>query len=320
MALPNFLCIGAQRSGSTSLHSVLSQHPEVYLPRIKEQDFFNAFYHLGTAYYEMTTFAGYRDQKAIGEVTPEYLYDADCPQRIHDTLGDDVKLIICIRDPAERAYSQYLMYYNWFWENETFQNAVSLESERLKDELTSHLGYLDRGFYYKQISRYLEFFSKEQLFFIEFKTDWVLNQKQTLLDLLKFLDVNQDLSNLNLEAGRNNSISPSARHFAEAGTLTLNDANGTSKKLQIPPDSLLVLNLQGGLYPAQAFPEVPALPATFIRQPSHGLVSSVTDNRNNAPAPKIDPDLRRELNNDIFAEDIAQLEKQLDRDLSHWLE
>ena len=109
---PNFLVIGAQRSGTTWLDTALRAHPQVYLPeRRKEIHYFDEHYSRGAEWYRefFSAAAARPGLKAIGEVTPRYLFDPLVPQRI---AGDfpSMRLIAILRNPADRAYSQFCMY------------------------------------------------------------------------------------------------------------------------------------------------------------------------------------------------------------------
>ena len=120
MTLPNFLILGAQKAGTTSLFDYLGQHPEVYPSPIKETHFFD---HGGVRQtyagpvripgpkiksleeYE-GLFDGVRDEKAVGEATPTYLYLPGVAERIRHHVPE-ARLIAILRDPVERAYSGY---------------------------------------------------------------------------------------------------------------------------------------------------------------------------------------------------------------------
>ncbi|MGQ9662575.1 MAG: sulfotransferase domain-containing protein [Kiritimatiellia bacterium] len=132
MTLPNFLIVGAPKAGTTSLFDYLGQHPEVYTPPVKEPCFFSsglpAFTH-DLAEYE-ALFAGQTTQTAIGEASTTYLYDPDAARRIHDLLPE-ARIIIMLRNPAERAYSEWA--YNALQlacEPLSFEAALEAEEER----------------------------------------------------------------------------------------------------------------------------------------------------------------------------------------------
>lgn len=193
-SLPNFLCVGAQKAGSTLLYYLLDQHPEIYLAKGKELHFFNRDenYNKGVEWYS-EHFAGSENYKRIGEATPDYNYYDEAPGRIYETLGKDIKLIFMLRNPVERAYSNYWMSFRRRREKLSFEKAIISEWSRIKKGAyeKQYFGYLNRGFYGKQIKRYLEYFPKENIkvfIFEEFSKD--INNK--MKDLLSFLDCTTD--------------------------------------------------------------------------------------------------------------------------------
>ena len=175
--LPNFFIIGAAKSGTTTLYDLLRQHPQVYLPRIKEPMFFNREEHFarGVEWYEEMFFKGAERYPARGEATPHYLYwSGKVAPRIKELYGDrDVKFIVSFRDPVKRAYS-------WYWnmvregrEDLAFAEAISAEGERLAthrrslDEQGSMVyGHFEGGRYAGQLRPFLELFPKENFLFL----------------------------------------------------------------------------------------------------------------------------------------------------------
>lgn len=104
--LPSFICIGAQRAGTTWLYECLKEHPELFLPSQKELHFFNKEFDKGIRYYESFFDECENSRQIAGEITPNYYHDLQALQRIKETLPT-VKLIYIIRDPIARAYSHY---------------------------------------------------------------------------------------------------------------------------------------------------------------------------------------------------------------------
>src|SRR6266700_8386700 len=104
---PNFLILGPPKCASTSLHYYLGQHPDIYTSKIKETNFFSLQYQKGIAYY-CNFFADAINKRAIGEATPSYAFLPYVAERIKNHFPD-IKLILCFRDPAERAFSSWLM-------------------------------------------------------------------------------------------------------------------------------------------------------------------------------------------------------------------
>lgn len=205
MPLPNFLCVGAQKSGTTTLHDILVQHPNIYLPEVKETKFFQRddYYNRGIIFYENSFFSKWKGQKAIGEIDPSYMFFEYVPERIYKYLGENIKLIFMLRNPIYRAYSHYLMSYKMGLETESFEKAIKLVDEyRQQNDLTEiRFRYISRGYYATQIKRFLMFFPIENMFFIIFEDDFLKRREQTISEVLDFLQVeNIELLNLNIKS------------------------------------------------------------------------------------------------------------------------
>ena len=138
--LPTFLGFGVQRAASTWLHNCLSEHPDVFVPEKKEIHFFNAHYENGIGWYERH-FDSQTGETAVGEITPSYLHAAPIA-RVRDCLPD-VRLIVILRDPVDRAFSAYRLLNRQF-DGMTFEEAcnssrgayltnLSLYAERLRE-------------------------------------------------------------------------------------------------------------------------------------------------------------------------------------------
>jgi hypothetical protein len=187
--LPTFVIVGAQKSGTTSLLHYLGGHPEVFTyPR--EAHFFDRHFERGVGWYR-DLFADAGAAAALGESTPEYMYDRRAPSRMAGTIPG-ARLIAILRDPVDRAYSHY-------WHNRTrgheplsFAEAVEAEDERLRDpdEVTrARFGYLDCGRYLSQLELLTSTFSRESLRVVLFE-DLRANRLAVVQYLYRFLGVN----------------------------------------------------------------------------------------------------------------------------------
>jgi hypothetical protein len=187
--LPDFLIVGAQKCGTTSLYRYLIQHPNI--PPItpighcrKEVRFFTDYFHYGTGWYKahfpslfykvyIEASSGHR--LTIGESTPSYMFNPLAPGRIAQLLPR-VKLIVLLRNPIDRAYSHYQHVFRIGKDTLTFEEALKREPERLQGErekivadgnYTSfeygYHSYLTRGVYADQIEQLFHFFSKENI-------------------------------------------------------------------------------------------------------------------------------------------------------------
>lgn len=107
MTLPDFLFIGPDKTGSSWLHYVLSQHPDVFVPDCKDIYFFDRYYDRGMQWYASFFEDAPAGVGAVGELSHDYLFSPDVARRIREELPG-VQLLTCLRDPVERTFSQYL--------------------------------------------------------------------------------------------------------------------------------------------------------------------------------------------------------------------
>lgn len=175
--LPNFLCIGAAKSGTSWLHVCLEEHPDICIPvRMKETNFFAENYEKGFSWYE-SLFDHYCGETAVGEVSPNYMARPVAAKRIY-LWNPDVRLICLLRNPIERAYSHYCM-----------RLRAGTASEDLDSEIMPGSFYVNYGLYFRQISLFLEFFSKTQVGIFLYD-DLKQDPRRFLSEIYSFLDVN----------------------------------------------------------------------------------------------------------------------------------
>lgn len=193
--LPTFLVIGSQKAGTTSIYQVLKKHPEVFMSPKKEINyfFFDHLYERGIDYYQ-EYFEGAEEKRVIGEASPGYICHPDSPGRIDETLGD-IKLILSVRNPIDRAYSQYWDSRLNLEEPLTFEDAmqVSLE-EKYKP---GKRGYFSRGNYIFYINRFYKYFNKDKLKILFFE-DLKNSPGKFYSSCFRFLEVNEkvEISNM----------------------------------------------------------------------------------------------------------------------------
>lgn len=169
----SFLIIGAQKAGTTALDHYLRQHPDIGMADVKEVHYFDdeeAFAQepLDHASYE-THFPGTR--RVHGETTPIYLWWKPACGRIH-RYNPAMKLIAILRDPVDRAYSQWNMEFNRGDETRDFRSAAQAELEQRKvdpDRQHRVFSYLSRGFYAEQIERFQRTFAPHQLLWVKYE-------------------------------------------------------------------------------------------------------------------------------------------------------
>ncbi|MGH8824412.1 MAG: sulfotransferase family protein [Jiangellaceae bacterium] len=155
-ALPNFVVIGAMRSGSTSLYKYLQDHPQVFMPR-KEIHFFDRKWDRGLQWY-LTRFEGHAGEPAVGEATPTYLAEPVAIDRMAEVIPQ-ARLIAILRNPADRAYSHYWMERIRERESRSFDEAVAAEI----DGLPGASAYLARGRYLPQLEQVCSRFPRSSL-------------------------------------------------------------------------------------------------------------------------------------------------------------
>lgn len=204
----NFLVIGAQKAGTTALASFLAQHPDICLAPCKEVHFFDhpefdrlekEGVHLSLYRQAFPNFSG---QPVVGEATPIYAFWPWSATRIF-RHNPDVKLIFLIRNPSERALSQYSMEKSRGTETKSFLECVLLEPlilllSRKDQSMGSKLrtsSYISRGDYRKQVERFLKYFPRENIRLVQTE-DLRKDHYRTLSRIFHFLgvaDVSKDI-------------------------------------------------------------------------------------------------------------------------------
>ncbi len=194
MVSPNFFVVGAQKSGTTSLHHYLMEHPDVFLPAKKETKFFvnDSLYEKGLKFYNTEYFSNYNDEKMVGEVDPDYMYFHKAAERINQSIKNP-KFIFVFRNPAERAFSHYVMTYRRGLEQNSFEQAIEIEAKRIAQSYEDdfHYSYVKRGFYFDQVSRFLEKWDVSNMHFV-LSEDLIKNPAETVKKCFEFLGVNSD--------------------------------------------------------------------------------------------------------------------------------
>lgn len=180
MLAPTFLIIGAAKAGTTSLHYYLKQHPEVFMPTVKEPDFF-FFANTNIRFRDATTtviqpaphatdarayqhlFAKAGNAREVGEASTLYLYGEHVAKAIRDYLPQ-VKLIVMLRNPADRAYSHHSHLVRDNREPlRDFRQALAAEQGRVRDGWYPSFHYRATGRYSRQLAKYSALFREEQL-------------------------------------------------------------------------------------------------------------------------------------------------------------
>lgn len=176
---PNFLFIGPDKSGSTWIYSILRQHPECYIPRIKEIFFFDTYYETGIKWYMSFFKNAPKNVKAVGEICHNYLSSELAAERIFNDLPG-VKQLCCLRNPVERSFSNYLFLVRNGLTRASFEEALDAFPE-----------LIDGSLYYKNLLKYYSIFNPSQIKVLLF-SKLVKNPKEFAREMFDFLNINFD--------------------------------------------------------------------------------------------------------------------------------
>ena len=202
--LPNFIIVGAQKCGTSTLFWQLSQHPNVIPPFQKEINYFNWNYDKGINWYKAhfpiakpADILANNEQSYFisGEASPYYLSDPEAPKLIHK-VSPNAKILISLRDPVEREFSHFLLDKRYTKTEKTFHEIIPIE---LNYKNSKKYYALKHGLYSENVKRYLEIFGTCNVKIIIFE-EWIKNPKKTVEEILKFLNLNQTLAQFNNSA------------------------------------------------------------------------------------------------------------------------
>ncbi|MBU0732034.1 sulfotransferase [Patescibacteria group bacterium] len=306
--LPNFLIVGAPKSGSTSLFYYLRQHPDIYLSAVKEPKFITSQFlnipHQGPKDTELEKlfipdyqdylelFSGVKNQKAIGESSVDNLYFYKRAIPLIKKYFGNPKIIIMLRNPVDRAYSHYLHHRRDLVEDLSFEEALEAEKERKENNWYFRWYYSDVGFYYNQVKAYLENFSNIKIFL----TDDLKEHPQELLsELFQFLEIDD-------------SFSPDVSFkFNVSGAPEKNKKKKALHYLITKQSRWFEFKLKKIILTKPYFPK-------------ERIIKVVEGAKNrNIKKPEMDPETRKQLQA-LFRDDILKIQELIGRDLGHWLE
>lgn len=171
---PNFLFIGPDKSGSTWLYQVLKQHRQVFLPDVKELFFFDQFYDKGWHWYSRYFKNAGEQHRIVAEICHDYLFSPLACQRIAHDLPS-AKLMVCLREPVKRAFSEFL-----------YRIKVGVLDCDFETALEEAVELIDHGRYAQYLGCYLERFKRDQIFVAVFD-DLVANPQRFFDNLCDFL-------------------------------------------------------------------------------------------------------------------------------------
>jgi hypothetical protein len=197
---PDFVIIGAQRGGTTSLHAYLSAHRNVLTPAKKELHYLTDRYERGRDWYLGQFPCSVPAGTITGEATPYALFHPLAPERLRQ-IAPRAKLIALLRNPADRAYSHYLLERSRGFETLDFAAALDAEEDRLAGEVAKfgsdsayvseahkHASYLARGDYAPQLVRWFAHVPREQILVLR-SEDLFAQPAETTAQVAAFLDL-----------------------------------------------------------------------------------------------------------------------------------
>lgn len=199
---PDFFIIGAAKSGTTSLFRYLSQHPQVFGSKLKEPTFFvsdaeksvikaHLFQPCATLEEYRRHFEAASSELAVGEASPLYLYGCDSAELIHD-FNPASKIIAILRNPVDRAFSHFnFLRQRGLEPIGRFDEALSLEAERIRCKSSPAFHYMERGKYGAQLARYYDCFHRDRIRVYRFEK-FASAPLVVLEDLFEFLGVDSN--------------------------------------------------------------------------------------------------------------------------------
>jgi hypothetical protein len=207
--MPDFLIIGGQRCGTSSLYYYLTEQHGISSAATKEVHYFDDFYARGISWYRAQfparMYKNYvehirKRHFLTGEASPYYIFHPHAPRRIAEVLPN-VKLILLLRNPIDRAYSQHWLEVKGSYETLPFESAIQSEQSRIAGEREKMLSdehyhslkhrrytYLTRGIYMDQIEYWMNYFPKQQFLFLKTE-DLYTNPASVVRQTLEFLGV-----------------------------------------------------------------------------------------------------------------------------------
>lgn len=286
--LPNTILIGAQKAGTTSLYNWLGQHPDVLAPEgMKDFDYFcnEKIFQRGLKWFSKN-YRTHKDEKVILSGHVSYLYFSKISSKRLFEFNPNLKLIVVLRNPIDRAYSAY-------WDAKkvarekcvTFEEAINEEPKRLNGTYQERMAltYLAHGLYSEQLKDFLTVFPANQIFVLLFE-DLVKKPKESIASIFKYLNIK-------------NSFVPTIKKKNSSGIPRSVFLQRILQKARMP-------ELLKGIIPGEKYYN---LKTKLIRE----------WNVKKIDYPQMDDNTKRKLN-EYFKEEINSLENLLKIDLAHW--
>ena len=296
--MPNFLIIGAARTGTSSLYEYMRQHPDIWFSPVKEPMFFalegskpdfrgpgddleiNRKSVADLAAYQ-ALFSGATTQKAIGEASANYLYSGSAAARIRHHVPE-AKMIAVLRNPVERAYSSFLYMIRDRREPlRDFALALEQESKRIAEHWEHIWHYARMGLYSQQLQRYYDLFDKNRIR-VYLNEEMKQDAPGLLKDVFGFLEVDDS--------------------FLPDTSVTYNEGGVPKRKL------LNALLTRPSIIKRLLRPLMPAAAMKFYTRLKHS----------NLDKPPLDEEVRARLAA-LYRDDVLRLQDMIGKDLSAWL-
>ncbi len=298
MPLPNFVIIGAARSGTTSLYRYLAQHPETFTSPVKETNYFawlaegpldgseamlDQMFPVRSAQAYRALFADASGQRAVGEASPRYLHVAGVPEQLSTELPD-ARVIAILREPARRAYADYLVRQRKGTERRSFAALIEAEAPRMHEPPPPGARpILHHGLYHAHLRRWLSVIPRDRLLVL-LHDDLVADASGCFARLSHFLGISEMRT------------ADGAVRYGPAGL-------ARSSALDRIINGRFVKAARGVL-------------PTGLRGPASRLVRWAR--RKNTRRPEMPPELRARLA-ELYRDDIVALGKLIERDVGMWL-
>jgi len=288
--LPNFLVVGAMKSGTTTMYELLQQHSRITMSNIKEVHFFDydEKYQLGLPYYKRF-FDVSPDTLAIGEVTPIYFLLPEIPKRIVEALGEQTKIIVLLRNPVDRIISHYKMMLMNKKTNDSLSESIKKNLVWMEKGRKPHrdFSYIERSLYYPQLKRYFHFFPPENIKVVLFEKEFIDQRRETMNEIFDFLSLPCEHISLDIH--------------------TMQSALPLNQKLNEILNTGHPINQLGKrLIPTKKFRNKIKIMLNRLNSNQVRIGDNIEE-------------IRDWLNRDIFNADIKKTEKLLSVDLSDWI-
>jgi hypothetical protein len=300
MTMPNFLIIGAEKAGTTALYHLLSHHPQIYMSAVKEPSFFAFENHImdyvgpgdrwinNTARTELANyqdlFNDRIDEKAVGEASTYYMMLSTKSARTIAHYVPEMKIILILRNPIERAYSAFISMISYGREHmRDFTLALDAGKHRWFDHWEPAWRYYENSLYAPKMLAYLSYFPHSQIRIYLYE-DWKSKPLSVLTDIFGFLEVSADYipDSLNQYNVSNYPRNDMLFQFLTAPNML---------KTLIKP---------------------------FLSKQTRQTLKKAIISRNWMAPPQLDDKTRLKLI-EKFRSDVLSLQEILDRDLSSWL-